>query len=41
MATVTLKGNNIETSGTIQKTGSKEPDFSLTTKDLETKTSTD
>ncbi|SFN63015.1 thiol peroxidase (atypical 2-Cys peroxiredoxin) [Bizionia echini] len=41
MATVTLKGNNIETSGTLPKTGSKAPDFSLTNTDLETKTLSD
>lgn len=34
MATVTLKGNEINTSGEFPKIGSKAPDFLLTTTDL-------
>ncbi|GAA3787721.1 thiol peroxidase [Corallibacter vietnamensis] len=41
MATVTLKGNKIETSGTLPKVGSKAPDFKLTNTDLETKSLSD
>lgn len=41
MATVTLKGNTIETSGNLPKTGSKAPDFKLTATDLSTKTLSD
>ena len=41
MATVTLKGNTIETSGTLPKIGSKAPDFKLTANDLSTKTLND
>ena len=41
MATVTLKGNNIETSGNLPKVGSKAPDFKLTATDLSTKTLAD
>ncbi|MFB9055565.1 thiol peroxidase [Mariniflexile ostreae] len=37
MATVTLKGNNIETSGQLPKVGSAAPDFKLTSTDLSTK----
>lgn len=37
MATVTLKGNSIHTSGELPKTGTKAPDFKLTTTDLDTK----
>ncbi|MBD0822512.1 thiol peroxidase [Aestuariibaculum marinum] len=36
MATVTLKGNAIHTSGELPKTGTKAPDFKLTNTDLET-----
>lgn len=38
MATVTLKGNEIQTKGELPKVGSKAPDFSLTAGDLSTKT---
>lgn len=38
MATVTLKGNEIKTSGNLPKIGSKAPDFKLTGTDLSTKT---
>ena len=41
MATVTLKGNTIETSGNLPKIGSKAPDFKLTATDLSTKTLND
>ncbi|MFD2540780.1 thiol peroxidase [Lacinutrix gracilariae] len=41
MATVTLKGNPINTSGELPKVGSKAPDFSLTTTDLGTKSLSD
>lgn len=41
MATVTLKGNTIETSGNLPKIGSKAPDFKLTATDLSTKTLSD
>ena len=41
MATVTLKGNQINTSGELPKVGSKAPDFSLTANDLSTKNLTD
>jgi len=34
MATITLKGNTIHTSGTIPQVGSKAPDFSLTAGNL-------
>ena len=34
MATVTLKGNAIQTSGELPKVGSKAPDFTLTTIEL-------
>jgi len=37
MATVTLKGNAINTSGNLPKVGEKAPDFSLTATDLSTK----
>jgi|UniRef100_UPI004049AD0A thiol peroxidase len=37
MATVTLKGNPIHTSGELPKVGSKAPDFKLTATDLSTK----
>ncbi len=36
MATVTLKGNPINTSGELPKVGSKAPDFTLTKNDLST-----
>ena len=41
MATVTLKGNKIETSGSLPKIGSSAPDFKLTATDLSTKTLND
>ena len=41
MATVTLHGDNVQTSGTLPKVGSKAPDFKLTTTDLSSKTLTD
>lgn len=41
MATVTLKGNQIQTSGELPKIGSKAPDFNLTATDLSTKTLSD
>ncbi len=41
MATVTLKGNKINTSGTLPKNGEKAPDFKLTATDLSTKTLSD
>jgi thiol peroxidase len=34
MATITLKGNTIETIGTLPETGSSAPDFTLTKTDL-------
>ena len=34
MATITLKGNEIHTSGDLPKVGSKAPDFLLVDKDL-------
>ncbi|WP_066220613.1 thiol peroxidase [Formosa haliotis] len=37
MATVTLKGNAIETSGELPKVGTKAPDFTLTSTDLGSK----
>ncbi|WP_405291715.1 thiol peroxidase [Algibacter sp. Ld11] len=37
MATVTLKGNNINTSGNLPAKGTKAPDFALTANDLSTK----
>ncbi|HLT34428.1 MAG TPA: thiol peroxidase [Aquaticitalea sp.] len=37
MATVTLKGDKIHTSGDLPKKGEKAPDFKLTTTDLQTK----
>ncbi|QLE02480.1 thiol peroxidase [Galbibacter sp. BG1] len=36
MATVTLKGNNVHTSGELPQTGTKAPDFSLVKTDLST-----
>ena len=41
MATVTLKGNEIHTSGKLPKVGSKANDFKLTANDLSTKTLAD
>jgi thiol peroxidase len=41
MATVTLKGNPINTSGELPKIGTKAPDFKLTATDLSTKTLSD
>jgi thioredoxin-dependent peroxiredoxin len=41
MATVTLKGNPIHTSGELPKVGSKAPDFKLTATDLSTKSLND
>jgi thiol peroxidase len=41
MATVTLKGNKIQTSGNLPKIGSKAPEFKLTATDLSTKTLSD
>lgn len=41
MATVTLKGNPINTSGELPKVGTKAPDFSLTATDLSTKNLSD
>ncbi|WP_303315265.1 thiol peroxidase [Flavivirga abyssicola] len=41
MATVTLKGNPIETSGNLPQIGSSAPDFTLTATDLSTKTLSD
>lgn len=38
MATITLKGNTIHTSGNLPKNGEKAPDFKLTASDLSTKT---
>ena len=41
MATVTLKGNPIQTLGELPKIGSNAPDFNLTTVDLSTKSLSD
>ncbi|MBP0905074.1 thiol peroxidase [Mariniflexile gromovii] len=41
MATVTLKGNPIKTSGELPKVGTKAPDFKLTATDLSTKSLSD
>lgn len=41
MATVTLKGNAIETSGNLPAIGTKAPDFKLTATDLSTKSLSD
>lgn len=41
MATVTLKGNPIKTSGELPKVGSKAPDFTLTATDLSSKSLSD
>ncbi|NJX15220.1 thiol peroxidase [Tamlana crocina] len=40
MATITLKGNKINTAGNLPETGSKAPDFLLTATDLSTKSLT-
>ncbi|MFL0352822.1 thiol peroxidase [Xanthomarina sp. GH4-25] len=41
MATVTLHGDNIQTSGTLPEVGIKAPDFKLTTNELGTKSLSD
>ncbi|OEK08682.1 lipid hydroperoxide peroxidase [Flavivirga aquatica] len=41
MATVTLKGNAINTSGNLPKVGTKAPDFTLTANDLSSKSLSD
>lgn len=41
MATITLKGNTIHTSGDLPSVGSKAPDFSLTGADLQEKSLAD
>ena len=41
MATITLGGNKIETSGELPQKGDKVPDFKLTAQDLSTKTLSD
>lgn len=41
MATVTLKGNPIQTSGELPKIGEKAPDFNLTATDLSSKNLSD
>ncbi|OMP29857.1 MULTISPECIES: thiol peroxidase [Mangrovimonas] len=41
MATITLKGNTIHTSGELPKVGSKAPEFTLTTTELGAKTLAD
>ncbi len=41
MASITLKGNTIHTSGNLTNTGDKAPDFKLTANDLSTKTLAD
>ncbi|MGC1205271.1 MAG: thiol peroxidase [Flavobacteriaceae bacterium] len=41
MATVTLKGNEIKTSGTLPQVGTKAPEFTLTATDLSSKTLAD
>src|SRR5690554_6458750 len=41
MATVTLHGDPIQTSGTLPKLGTKAPDFKLTSTDLKTKSLSD
>lgn len=41
MATVTLGGNNVHTSGTLPEIGSQAPEFKLTAVDLSTKTLSD
>ena len=41
MATVTLKGNALKTSGELPKVGVKAPDFTLTASDLSSKTLSD
>jgi thiol peroxidase len=41
MATITLQGNPIQTSGELPKVGEKAPNFNLTANDLSTKTLSD
>ncbi|MCB0381748.1 MAG: thiol peroxidase [Psychroserpens sp.] len=41
MATVTLKGHKINTSGTLPQTGTQAPDFNLTATDLSSKALSD
>lgn len=41
MATITLKGNSIQTSGKLPKVGEKAPDFKLTVADLSTQVLSD
>ncbi|MDX1279101.1 MAG: lipid hydroperoxide peroxidase, partial [Oceanihabitans sediminis] len=41
MATVTLQGNPIKTSGELPKVGTKAPDFTLTATDLSSKSLSD
>ena len=41
MATITLKGNPVNTSGELPKIGSKAPDFQLVASDLSTKSLSD
>lgn len=41
MASITLQGNQIHTSGNLPKNGSKAPDFNLVNTDLETKSLSD
>lgn len=41
MASITLKGNTIHTSGNLANNGDKAPDFKLTANDLSTKTLAD
>ncbi|MBR9847726.1 MAG: lipid hydroperoxide peroxidase, partial [Algicola sp.] len=41
MATVTLGGDTVHTSGTLPQTGSQAPDFKLTATDLSTKSLSD
>ena len=41
MATITLGGNTVHTSGTLPEIGSQTPDFKLTAVDLSTKTLSD
>lgn len=41
MASITLKGNTIHTSGNLTNNGDKAPDFKLTANDLSTKTLAD
>ena len=41
MASITLKGNKIQTVGTLPKVGEKAPNFTLTSTDLSQKTLAD